>query len=314
MSTFRALRPVAGSAAVAALAVVVTACGDDPPAASDTTPALGLPAPDDGGFGAPASAPGEFGRLPGIAMTGTARLEPTGCWYLSGNGESALLVAPAGTRLGGDGATLVTAEGAVIEDGATLDASGGLVDLGELPGGPDGRWADYAAFCAPRYGFAVVADTLATGFDPGAVDPDALADELDGSLFDTDHGCGFGFATGDTAGTWALRIEITTGSPPAAGRVVLPDDRFDVTVTSGAHLFSNHCDDVMEWFEPVPTPAVEWEVTAGEFEYPATSGDVCAGGPPETITLAGATVRTPAGAVPMDPIEITNDAFGCFAG
>ncbi len=84
-------------------------------------------------------------------------------------------------------------------------------------------------------------------------------------------------------------------------------------MTVGAHLFSNH-DDAMEWFEPFSVAAAVWEVTAGQFVYPETSGEICAGEPPATITLVGAVVDTAAGSIELDPIEFTNTAFGCFAG
>jgi hypothetical protein len=296
------------------VALVAGGCGNDSPSSVDVVASPTATVPDEGGFGAPAAAPDEFPLLPGMTMTGTAELAPNGCWYLSGNGESALLIGPTGTTLGEDGATLVTAEGIVVADGTRLDTTGGLVGLTELPGGADGRWGNYAAFCDPTYGYAVVADVLDLAFDPAAVDPDALAAELGASVFDTDYGCGFGFTTGDADGRWALYVEVTTATPPAAGPVSLPDERFDVSVTAGAHLFVNHCDDVAEWFEPDYTPALEWAVSAGEFTYPETSGEICAGEPPQTITLTGATVDTPAGPVVLDPIEITNTSFGCFAG
>jgi len=312
--------------AVVAMAALA-ACGDsDAPAAVDTVPTVPPPtapaptpvppttASNEAGFGAPAAAPGEFGELPGTEIAGTAELAPNGCWYVSANGDSGLLVAPPGTLLGDDGAGLVTADGTVIVDGAPVDATGGLVALDQLPGGADGRWGNYATFCDPTFGAVVVADTLVAAFDPAAADLEGLAAELDASVFDTDYGCGFGFTTGDAVGRWALRIDALTGEAPAAGPVTLPDERFDVSVTVGAHLFSNHCDDAMEWFEPAPTPAARWQVTSGQFTYPETSGQICAGEPPATTTLVGAVVDTTAGPVELEPIEITNTSFGCFAG
>jgi hypothetical protein len=279
-----------------------------------TSPSVTTKPSNEGGPGAPAAAPGEFGPLQGLAMVGKAELADNGCWYLSANGEAALLVAPTGTQLGEDGVTLVTADGTVIEDGTPIDTSGGLVEFTDLPGGPDGKWANYVASCKPTSRFIAVANTLTRAFDPASADPIALAAELDSSVFDTDYGCGYGFTTGDADGRWALHVNVRTEHPPASGLVDLPDDRFEVTVTAGAHLFANHCDDVWEWFEPEPLPAVEWGVTAGQFTYPETSDEICAGDPPATIILTNATVDTPEGPVRLDPIEITNTSFGCFAG
>lgn len=298
--------------------LLLAACGSEPNATSPSTIDIdvtsSVPSPDVGGFGVPAAAAGEFDPLPGIEMTGTAKRSANGCWYLSGNGESGLLIAPTGTRFADDGATLVLADGTQIADRTSIDTAGGLVALGDLPGGADGRWGNYAAFCDPTYDFVVVAESLAVAFDPAVAELDGAAAELDATVFDTDYGCGYGFTTGDALGRWALRIDVTTGTPPAPGPVNLPDDRFDVKVTFGAHLFANHCDDVMEWFEPLPSRAAEWKVTAGSFTYPETPDTMCSGSPPATITLVDASVQTPSGPVELDPIEITNTAPGCFAG
>lgn len=284
-----------------------------PDAASTTSAATEATVSDEAGFDVGA-APGEFGDLPGTVMVGTAELAGNGCWYLSGDGESALLVAPVGTELAMDGTGLTPASGVTITDGEPVDVVGGLVELTALPGGPDGRWGNYVSFCAPQYGFAVVAETLTPAFDPHDVDPDELLRGLDASVFELDFGCGYGFATGDAAGRWALRIDTTSPAPPPPGRVDLPDERFRVFVSTGAHLFANHCDDVAEWFEPAPVVAAEWAVVAGTFDYPATTDEGCGGGPSVTTTLVGATIDTSAGSLVLDPIAITNDAFGCFAG
>ncbi len=293
-----------------ALAMVIAGCGND----TIVTAAPSEAPSNEGGFGAPAASLGEFGRLSGIDMVGSARLESNGCWYLAGNGDAALLVAPAGTQIGDDGRSLITGAGTVIEDGAAVDSTGGFVALDQIPGGPDGKWGNYASFCNPTYGFVAVTETLDLAFDPTGVDPAALIGQLDASVFDTDFGCGYGFMTGAADERWSLIINVTSGTPPEAGVVVLPDDRFDVTVTAGAHLFANNCDDVMEWFEPVYTPAVDWNVTGGTFTYPGGSEATCGSGLPVTITLVDATVDTGGDPIVLAPIDITNDHFGCFAG
>ena len=154
-------------------------------------------------------------------MTGSAKLDSNGCWFVSGNGESALLIAPLGTRLGDDATTLATVDGTVIEDGLRIDATCGFVALEDLPGGADGRWAP--------------------------------------------------------------RIDVTTPMPSAADPVSLSDDRFHASVTAGAHLFSHHCDDVAEWFEPEHTLAADWNITSGRFDYPGASSECRSGGPPAPV-------------------------------
>lgn len=310
------------AASIAAVALLAAGCGDDTGAgtAPTTTGAPTAPtAPTDGGFGAPAAAPGEFGGLPGTSFSGTVEVAANGCWYLAGNraferSESALFIAPAGTRLGEDGASLITADGAVIGAGEAVDATGGFVPVSDLPGGADGRWGNYVASCEPSGGHAIVAETFGAAFRSSDVDPLALVQELNAARFVVDHPCGYGFATGDADGRWALRVDTSTATPPPSGTVDLPDERFRAVVTAGAHLFSNHCDDVSEWFEPTPSVAAEWPVVAGRFVYPPASADECAGGPAVMITLVGAVVDTPTGPVDLEPIEIENTAFGCFAG
>ncbi|NNE12194.1 MAG: hypothetical protein HKN41_08120 [Ilumatobacter sp.] len=297
---------------VAALALVA-GCGAT--TASDTPPTTTENTDDVGGFGAPAAAPGEFDDLPGVTMTGRVDLTDDGCWYLTGNGDRALLITPVGTRLGDDGTSLVTGEGVTIADGDRVDATGGFVETDSLPGGADGRWGNYVAFCAPSNRFVAVTGSIGPAFDPADVDLEALAGDLAASVFTVDRGCGYGFATGDDGQRWALRIDHTPPEPPTASRIVLPDERFEVTVTTGAHLFANHCDDAIEWFEPEPVVAARWPVTAGSFDYPVvdTTTGGCAGESVTTV-LTGATVQTPIGPVDLEPIEITNEAFGCFAG
>lgn len=54
---------------------------------------------NEGGFGAPAAAPGEFGDGYPIPMTASVAVDGQGCWYLTGRGSQSLLIAPEGTVL-----------------------------------------------------------------------------------------------------------------------------------------------------------------------------------------------------------------------
>ncbi len=305
-----------------ALLLVASACGDDTtPAMSATpidqviptssTPKSGT-VDNTGGYGAPAAQPGEFAP-PGVvsAMVVDLMIDDRGCWYLSGNGSTALLVAPPATILGAEGDQLVTADGVTLHAGDRVDATGWFLDVSTLVSEPDSFWQSYTTFCDPQPGFAIVATTLNAAYDVAAADPEDLAGELAAVRFDIGHPCGLGFAAADSTERWSLRIDITTPQMPDDGPVSLPDDRFAVSVTTGAHLFANHCDDAVEWFEPTPETSAVWPVTSGSFDYPSGSGE-CAG--PATITLQGAVVETVAGPVALEPIEITNAAFGCFAG
>ena len=227
-----------GRAASGSIAGDKTATNADEPSGTTPTstgpPRSTVTAPPDqgseGGFGAPAAAPGEFeGGYP-IAITGVATLGNTGCWYLGGEGTRSLLIAPEGTALHRSGSALVTSTGEVISDGDRVDAQGWFESPAELPGGPDGKWANYVAFCDPPVD-AVITTSLGPAFDPATGDPAAYAAELSergAALFDTHYGCGYGFTAGDRAGGWAVRIDTARLlEPPAPGPVTLPDDRFD---------------------------------------------------------------------------------------
>ncbi len=290
-----------------------------PPTSTGTTGTLVTEQTDEeneGGFGAPAAAPGEFEAASEVAITAIATLDNSGCWYLTGDVIQSLLVAPEGTVVDASGSALVTPTGEVVGDGDRVDARGWLLTVSDLPGGPDGKWANYVAFCDPSDD-AVVTTSLGAAFDPVTEDPAAYAAVLSAkgaALFDTDYGCGYGFTAGDRVGTWALRIDTEQFfDPPAPRPVTLPDDRFEPTVTAGGHLFSNHCDDVEDWFEPDPAPVAEWPIVAGSFTYPDFDpSENCAS--PATIVLAGGVVDVDGTNVALDDITITNDAFGCFAG
>lgn len=333
MKCVRIVRAGLGLAAVAAVSLALAACGEtsapavegDSTVAGTVAPSPTAPAPDpavpnDGGFGAPAAAPGEFGDVSPNPITATATLDGNGCWYLTGAGSQSLLVAPAGTTVAATGTSLVTPTGAVINSGDRVDASGWFRPLDALPGGPDGRWANYVAFCRPAHGDAVVTTGIGAAFDPATANPDDFAAELaerGAALFETSYGCGYGFAVGDRTGAWALHVDVTDHQAAAAGPVSLPDERFVATVTAGAHLFANHCDDVVEWFEPERVVVATWPIIAGDFAVPGGDGaevSRVACGRTREITLSGAVVDVEGTLVPLADITITNESYGCFAG
>ncbi len=298
------------------IALLISACGvADGVAEIGSGPDSG--GPDDlGGFGAPAAAPGEFELPDTMVMVGTVRADARGCWRLEGDRDGALLVFPPGFELAGSGDELLTETGETLPSGTPVEAKGTLIGVEELPGGPDGRWATYLGFCDPDTAAVAVAEHLEVDrFDTDAFDDAALVELLASTTFDTHWPCGYGFAVSDAEQRVGLFLTPTTPEPPTAGPVVLPDERFVVTVVVGEHLFVNHCDDVLEWFEPEAQRLAEWPVTAGRFDYqPGEDTGFCTGGRPVVTTLTDALVTTPLGEQPLPTLELTNDAFGCFAG
>jgi hypothetical protein len=297
--------------------LLAAGCGDTTtaagPATTDTAPTTVDP-DDVGGFGAPAAAAGEFDLTSTWAMAGTADLDQRGCWWLEGDGDRGLLLAPTGTELGSTGDTLVTIDGTVIADGTRLDIEGLLLySVDDLPGGPDGKWGNHVAFCGPGRPI-VVAKALRV---PGDTDLDTATVEfvdLGAALFDTDHGCGYGFSAGSADERWALLLSPSSGETIDPGTITLPDDRFGATVNVGQHLFANHCDDVVEWFEPDRLVEATWPIVAGSFEYPGSDGTGDCSRGSVTTTLLDAVVDLDGTLVELDPITIENPSFGCFAG
>lgn len=307
-------------ASAAAVVLLVSGCGDDtitPAGAPGSTDALTTTSdPDDtlGGFGPPVATAGEFDLTATRPIVGIADLDERGCWWVAGDGDRGLLLAPNGTEFGDTGDTLVGADGTVIADGVPLDIDGVVLHgVGDLPGGADGQWVNYLGFCGSGRPI-VVAKTLTI---PDGTDVEAAAAELaevGAALFDTDHGCGYGFAAGSADDRWALHLYAIGSDTIDVGTVNLPDERFQAVIVAGRHLFANHCDDVDEWFEPDPLIAATWPIVAGSFHYPGSDGTgSCTQGAIAT-TLHDAVVDIDGTPVELGSVTIDNKSFGCFAG
>lgn len=132
--------------ASAALAILASACGGGDEAL--------------GGFGAPAAAPHEFQVPDTTAMAGTVEVDSRGCWRLEGDGDGALVILPTGFQLGASGDELRTATGQALPSGTPVTVAGARVAVAALPGGPDGKWGNYTAFCDPEAAVVVVAERL----------------------------------------------------------------------------------------------------------------------------------------------------------
>ncbi len=306
--------------ALALIAVLALgACGDPDTASPGTDP---VPAttvgttsvPDDlGGSGLPVAAPGEFPETWAARMAGELALDDRGCWFLDAPYGRGLLVFPPGFALAASGSDVVSSDGTLLANAQPVDIVGSIVfDAAELPGGPDGKWATHASFCGTADG-VVVASVLDTAFMPTSAEATALAATMDGAEFAVDWPCGHGFATSSSDERFGLTIS-PRGDPPASGPVSLPDERFEAHLTVGSNLFVNHCDDVAEWFEPARQEVATFEIVSGDFQFPEVGDEMCSGNGPSTITVTDLVVELPTGEVTFGPIEITNEAPGCFAG
>lgn len=136
-------------------------------------------------------------------------------------------------------------------------------------------------------------------------------EQVTAEVFTTDYGCGWEFVTGNEQGTWRLTIAAAVQAPIPAGHVDLEQADVVATVTFGADLFSNHCDDVIEAHEPTPRVVAEWPVVAGKFEMPPYDSSVAG---PLTIVLRDGIVQTESGAIHLEPIEMDHGCYGCFPG
>jgi hypothetical protein len=317
------------SATVAALALGAAACGDpgasgspstSPPTSVSTIPPT-RPAPsttvpdsgNEGGFGPPAAAGGEFDASQALHIGGTVALQPNGCWTLSNDGDAGLILFPPGTTYGDDPTALVLPDGAVVRDGAFVAGHGVVVDgIAQIPGAEYGKWGNYAAFCdIERF---VATTDLHLRADLGADEAAQLVASLTAASFTTDWGCGYAFRASTADELVSISIRYLGGEPPAAGAVTLPADDWRAHVEVGDFQFMNWCDDVIDWFESGDLAASnqEFEISAGSFTVPSSAEVPCS--EPVSVVVEGLAVDTPAGEVTFDPITIENDDFGCFAG
>jgi hypothetical protein len=329
------MRRFVTSTMCAALALTAAACGDPdatgsssaaPPTSVSTIPPTAgtpttAPAPtttlpgsgNEGGFGAPAIAEGEFEAPWTVRIGGTVALLPNGCWTLS-NHDAGLILFPPGTSYGADPTELVLPDGAIVGDGDVVTGHGVAVyGIDQLPGGPDGKWGNYATFCGVEQ--LVAAMDLGVRFEPARDEAAQMVAGLTVGSFVTNWGCGYGFVTSTGDESVSIRISFEGGEPPSGGEVTLPADGWSAYVEVGDFQFSNWCDDVIEWFEPsdIDGSNQRFEIVAGTFTMPANdAGTWCSG--PVSVVVEGLVVDTPAGEATFDPITIGNDSFGCFAG
>lgn len=314
--------------ATVAIALLTAACtsgdGATPPAPSTTTtspsPTTSTPTtiPDDtGGFGAPAQTPGEFDQLGSPApLRAELRLAANGCWYGHINDVARLAVVPAGFSIpSNDPTALAAPDGTIFISGQLVDGRARVLFPGELPGGPAGKWTEYAGFCRATDLGTLVFDEMREAFDPHSLDEDQIAALVAGADFTESFACGRGWAASTADQRVALYIYQQSETPLAAGDVVeLPSPDWRTRVVVGEFLFANHCDDVFEDWEPSPVIAADWMIDAGVLHV---LDDTPLGTDSATVRarLEGAVVATPSGrTVPLSTVDLSNRSFNFFAG
>lgn len=150
-------------------------------------------------------------------------------------------------------------------------------------------------------------------------DPDAPTVEIDaGSLVD-DYGCGYGFEKGSADQTLRLSLEWVAGFDaepiPIDGPVTLPAEGWNALLLTGADLYANWCDDVIEPDEPEPVIASRWTVVEGTVTITSPTPLTAEGRTDVTAVLEGGVVESGTGErVDLDDITLRNDCWGCFAG
>lgn len=320
-------------AALAAAALLVSACGaGDPdgsaapqpspstttPTATKNAPTTTMPPGNTGGFGTPAQTPGEFDGFGNSApLRAELRLAGDGCWYADINGTSRIAVFPVGFEIpfSSDPTAVDSPDGVRFVSGNSVDGTAKILFPDELPGGDAGKWSNYAAFCGTASTEFVVFDAMRSAFDPNALDEDEIVALVDGAAFSMPWSCGRGWVVSTPDERVAIYIYQRGDHQLAAGATIeLPDPDWHARLVVGEFLFSNHCDDVFESWEPSPVVAAEWMLGAGVIEvlddFPS---DMDPG--PVGARLDGGVVVTDSGRrVPLPTIELINRGFNFFAG
>lgn len=303
------------------MVVTIVACGGGPdgsPTDQSTTlsTAPTTTVSNEGGFGAPSQVSGEFDLGLVKPVVGTLRLAGNGCWYAEVNGNERLVVLPEGFELNPEeGGELIDPAGTTYRDGDRFDAVGSIVPGGLIPGGDDGKWGNYMAFCQPRLDELIVFDSLNEEFDPSNLSGEEVSELIRQARFTEDWACGRGWATSTSDQTVGLVIYDSSGEgTDATDQIVLPDSGWHASVLFGKNLFAEHCNDAIEDWVALPDIIMQWPLVAGTI----TVADPIPG--PEDApagvraVLDGGQVETESGLVSLPRTELDNRSFNFFAG
>jgi hypothetical protein len=305
---------------IVVLVMAMSACGDGPVVsrttltpASTTTP----PTESEGGFGSPAQAEGEF-AFAGSArpVRGELQLTEDGCWYVDFDGPTHLVVFPVGFEIPASDATLIVApDETSFNAGSMIDGEAHEVRFEDAPGGDAGRWWNYIAFCEPQEHSLAVFETMDPAFDPVALGDEQVEAMVADAVFTKSWPCGRGWAAStedELVGIFIYQqspVDVETGAP-----IGLPDDAWSAEVVVGKHLFVNHCDDVLEPWEPNPVVGGQWQLTSGTLEVLDDLPAAAETGPVRAVVSDAAVTTERGAAIAIGRIELLNSAFNMFAG
>ncbi len=311
-------RSLSVGTAIVALGAVLVACaegagpGTTLASTTTTTTHSGL-----GGDRLPVQLPTEeYGHFR-ASITGDLVLEPNGCWTITLNGQKRVVVFPVGFEKSADGLAMLSPDQTRFESGAAVDGTGSPTQVVSLPDGPDGYWSNYLAFCDPTANEVVVLDEVDRAWDPNALPEAELVKLARTAEFGVSWGCGLGFTLSSEDQRVVLYLDPTDFGSAPTPPITFPDAAWSGRVVVGKNLLVNHCDDVMEYWEPESIVAASWEVTEGvlDFEAPTEVGfDACGTAGPVEASLTGAVISTPDGPLELGDLTMVNEFYGCFAG
>jgi hypothetical protein len=300
---------------VTCLAIVIAACGAGPESTESTVPAETTSTSSNlGGDGLPVQIPDEdYGHFAG-SLTGTLHLQSNGCWTVDLGDRDRLIVFPPDYALASDGEAMMGPGGVSFSNGIAVDAKGGIVPAEGFPGVPDGYWGNYFEFCDPTAADVVVVDELTPAFDVAALPAADLVGMLQEADLSMSWGCGLGFTLSSPDQRVALWLWPNDQETVPNPSVNLSDGTWRASVAVGKNLMVNHCDDVIEGWEPEAIFAAEWPVISGTLDFEPQESASCGSTGPVEASLTGIVVETPEGPVDLGDLTVVNEAYGCFAG
>lgn len=294
--------------------VAVTACGGGPGAAPTDQSTTSSTQSNEGGFGAPSQAPGEFDLGPGTPVVGTLRLADNGCWYAVLNGTERLALLPVGFELSPETSEeLIDQMGTVYRDGDRFDGTGSMLRGDLIP--TDGKWGNYMAFCQPTLDEMFIFDSLVEEFDPTSLTAAEVAELLQNAEFTEHWNCGRGWGTSTLDQRIGLVIyESSVEAAIVTDRIDLPDPEWRASVRFGKNLFAENCNDAIEDWVVLPDLTTEWPLVAGVVTVLDPIPGVEEGPAEVRAVLEGAQIETESGLVSFSNIELDNRSFNFFAG
>lgn len=130
-------------------------------------------------------------------------------------------------------------------------------------------------------------------------------------------GCGYGFAASNPEQTVGLVLTRVDNEPPAADELTvdLSGPSWQGQVWVGTNLFANWCNDVIDGSQLTSQVDETWPVVAGTLTIVPPTGTACSSDVIVAATVEDLTVVASNGSsITHQPLELTNDAWGCFAG